>query len=215
VLIVGLQGRFFAYHWYPVYPPAVALAIFGLADWAGARPPQTAVRVLGALIAAGAAFALSAPVSETWRTGRYLAGQVTQDEYLASFRVGYDARDVAQLARFLRNQARPEDRLFVWGHEASVIYLSGLESATRFTFSLPLAEPGPYRDRYRAEAIAELRARPPRFLLAGASYGFEDPDKAAFLGSFPELERFLRERYRHRTSFGILDLYELTATEPR
>jgi hypothetical protein len=208
LLCVAAQGRFFAYHWLPVYPPAIALAMIGLAGW---LRHQTARRngVAVAMVALGVFhwFAVRAPVRETWLTTRYWFGEITEDQYFGSFAVGANADAVIRMAEHLRSNAEPTDKLFVWGRDATVIFLSGLRSSTRFVFSLPLYEPGPFFDQYRSEVVRELQSDPPRFILTGATYG--DLDKTQFLRSFPELDRLVQSRYEHKAQFGVLDLFEL------
>jgi hypothetical protein len=206
---VALQRKFYPYHWFPVYPPAVALASIGLADWVP-RVRHISAKALAA-ICLGVAFlvvTVRTPVQETWLTVRHIFNSVSTDDYYGSFFHAYNARDVLHISAYLRTHSKAGDRLFVWGHEATVIYLSGLSSATRFVFSLPLAAPGPFLEQYRSEAIHVLQSQRPRYIVTGAP--FEVEDKAEFLQGFPELERILRSHYELVTRFGRLELFEMT-----
>ena len=207
-----LQGKFYPYHWLPVYPPAVALAVLGFRDWFALG----SVFAKAAAIGVAGAFAVLAPrtaATETILTAQYLAGAISHPDYYGHFHIAYRASDALHAVNYLRHNAKEGDRLFIFGHEATVGYLAKLTPATRFTFSLPLAAPGPFLARYRCEAMRDLEANPPQFVLLGAPYESEKTDdKQEFVCSFPEFEQLLLANYDFDQNLRVsLHLYKRKA----
>jgi 4-amino-4-deoxy-L-arabinose transferase-like glycosyltransferase len=193
------QGQFFAYHWYPLYPPVIVLAAAGLAtvDVIASRLST----ILCLLYLSALAMPLSiTPVKETLWTARYIFGLITEAQYYSKFQFReYNVNDQLEAVAYLSARAHSADQLFVLGHETIINYLSGLKPPTRFIFSLPLFAQGPFLQAYRLEALDRLERAQPRYVIKGAPYGWS---------KFPEFESWLDSRYKHAKSFGYLDLYE-------
>ena len=60
------------------------------------------------------------------------------------------------------------------------------------------------RDR---EYMDQLLKTPPAYIIVGVGHG--SSDKAKLVSDFPELARFLRERFELETQIGWMDLYHL------
>jgi hypothetical protein len=149
---------------------------------------------------------LIVPVIETFWTARHIFGLTTETKYYSNFQFReYNANDQVEAVTYLSAQAAPGDRLFVLGHEPIINYLSGLEPPTRFIFSLPLFEPGPFLHQYRLEALDQLDRTKPRYAILGTPFA---GSKSATVDDFPEFGALLGARYRYAKSFGYLDLYE-------
>lgn len=213
VMCVVLQGKFYPYHWQPVYPPAIVLACFGWSRLTGNR--SRAVTALATtLVIISAALVSITPAREVWLTVRHLVGVSPRADYLGSFVHGSSSRDVVDAASFLQANSVAGDKVYVWGHEATVTYLSGLTTASRFVFALPLADPGPFRARYRSELIDALTRALPRYFVIGEPF-VESGDKAQFLREFPELQAIVDAHYRLTRRFGNLDILERNGPERR
>ncbi|HEX5043917.1 MAG TPA: hypothetical protein VFV75_13485 [Candidatus Polarisedimenticolaceae bacterium] len=117
-------------------------------------------------------------------------------------------RTYAALGRFLRARAGPGDRAFVWGMRPHAYVLSGLVPSTRFVIGtfltglVPWERVGSAEDTRRwivpgsrALLMADLEGDPPRFVVDAS----DDPlfaEGAYALSTFPELDAFVRARYR-------------------
>jgi 4-amino-4-deoxy-L-arabinose transferase-like glycosyltransferase len=199
---VIFQAQFFAYHWYPLFPPAVILTVVGLAS----ANIASSWRFIIAYPLALAALLSITPAKEMLWTTQYLLGLTTEAKYYLRFQFReYNVNDQAEAAIYLSTQASPTDKLFVLGHEAIINYLSDLRPPTRFIFSLPLFAQGPFLHAYRSEALTALDKAKPRYVIKGVSYGWS---------KFPEFETWIDTHYQYTRSFGYLDLYELR-TLPR
>jgi 4-amino-4-deoxy-L-arabinose transferase-like glycosyltransferase len=193
------QAQFFAYHWYPLYPPAVILAVVGLAS-VNIAASQRSIIVRRLYFSALSVPLLITPAKETLWTAQYILGLTTEAQYYSKFQFReYNVSDQVEAETYLSTQSNPADQLFVLGHESIINYLTGLKPPTRFIFSLPLFAQGPFLHEYRSEALVELARAKPRYVIKGTSHGWS---------KFPEFESWLDSHYQRTRSFGYLDLYE-------
>jgi len=206
VFVVALQGKYFFQHWLPVYAPLLLLGALGahrLASVKGDAP---------LIVTSGAALIFTAqvcapPFYDAAKSMYYLGVKHAPDSYYASFQFqNYNAEDERAAARYIKAHTNSNDGVFVWGNDATVRYLADRPNPSRFTFEMPLSLQGPYRKRYRAEAMGELRARPPTYFVAGVNWWAGDT-KAQSLAKFPEMAAFLKYGYSREQSFGVVDLY--------
>lgn len=214
VLSVVLQGKYFFYHWFPTYAPLVFLAALGAHALAKIRGGPPLILTLGAALAfAGQVCAL--PFYDAAKCIYYLAVKRAPESYYASYQFNadavvdrrtYNAADELAAARYIEARTKPDDGVFVWGNDATVPYLANRPNPSRFTFEMPLSLQGPYLARYRAEALNQLRTRPPAYFVLGINWWSSDT-KEQSIAKFPELASFLAKSYSREKSFGILDLY--------
>ncbi len=206
LIFVILQGKAYAYHWFVVYPPFIILAAFGLDALCRSNPnssyPRIVVAIVGIVLFAHIGFV---PARQIFRLGKFLTGSESAQSYYEKYTFrDYVAADEIAAARFLKEHSTPSDRIFIWGVDATLNYLSGRPNPTRFVFNMPLSMPSPFRADYRGEAMRKLHATPPAFIVVGAPWEW---DKERALAEFPELEAFLKQGYALETSIGNLDLY--------
>ena len=218
---VIFQRKFYAYHWYPLYPPAIILAVIGLA---AVKSAVTKIPAIQFSSKAGFLYLsllsmplLIVPAKEMSWTAQYVLGLTTEAQYYSNFQFRlYDVNDQVEAATYLSRRASPADELFVFGHEAIINYLSGLKPPTRFIFLLPLFDPGPFLHQYRVEALVQLYKAKPRYVIIGTQHGplaSTKSAKSASIDNFPEFRTLLDLRYQFTKSFGYMDLYE-KRTEP-
>jgi hypothetical protein len=210
VFAVAAQGKYYFYHWFPVYAPLLLFAALGaqaLARVKGGSP-------LFLTCSAALAFAVQVcglPFYDAAKYIYYVALKHEPYRYYASYHTYlYNAEDERAAARYVTASTKPDDSVFVWGNDATVPYLADRPNPSRFTFEMPLSLPGPYLERYRAEAIRELRARPPTYFIVGINWWAPDT-KQQSLAKFPEMADFLGKEYSFEKSFGVLDLYRRKA----
>ena len=198
------QGKFYAYHWYPLYPPAIILAVIGFATVSFAATQLSTACLLYPFALSMAL--LITPAKETLWTAQHILGLTTDAQYYSKFQFReYNANDQVEAATYLSIQANPADQLFILGHEFIINYLSGLKPPTRFIFSLPLFDPGPFLHQYRLEALDQIERAKPRYVIIGTPFV---GGKSGTMDNFPEFRTLLDWRYRYAKSFGYLDLYE-------
>jgi hypothetical protein len=208
LIAVALQGKFWFYQWTPTFPPFLALGAVGLHRLLhmGGK--------LGAIVATASAalFVIQiavVPAIDVARWVIHVSGAESQSEYYAHYRRrNYVATDEVAAARYLRDHTGEGETVAVFGNDATVLYLSGRPSASRFVFAMPLTRDvrGPFRQTYRREYLEVMRRRPPRYVVIGQPHDGSN-DKQRDLQAFPELLAVLNEQYRLDERFGFLDLY--------
>ena len=219
---VALQGKFYEYHWIPVFPPLAALTGVGLWMLASAqpasasrphdefplRPARTFTFIAGAFLLGQLAIS---PAFEVARWLKFVSGRTEEDIYYAWYaRSKYVAGDNMKAAQYLREHTGDGDQVAIWGNDATITFLSGRANPTRFVFALPLTYggPNPMRATYRREYLNELRRTLPVYVVVGLPWG-HPVEKEPYLADFPEFVGLLHTRYRLETRIGFLDLYRL------
>ncbi len=123
--------------------------------------------------------------------------------------VSYDAdRRVADL---LRRELSPDELAFVWGFEPMIYDLSERKPATRFIYDVPQRVAW-FKDRARAELMADLDRHPPRAIVVEHRDVFpavtgDAIDSADTLRRFPALDARIREGYALLTTIEDFDVY--------
>lgn len=204
---VFAQSKFHVVHYIVLVLPLSLMAAHGLAL------ARSSVRSYEALTfrALVTVLAITSTVPPLVSTGRYWAYRqylerardiLPEVDFLRGFRrdeVGFDASQVQQVARSLREATAPEEPVLVFSGEASILVLSGRRSSTRFYFDCPLVSEftGDLATRYKEEFLQDLRARPPARIAIHTRDGglFSRRSSMECVEAFPEFERFLRERY--------------------
>jgi hypothetical protein len=203
VACVALQGKFFVYHWLIAFPPLLATAGLGLD-----RLSREAVsgRVFAAIaIGVFVAGVALGPARDTWHYARYVVHLDSRDDYLKGFsRFNYSPLSAVKAAAYIKARTQPTERVAVYGVDAVVQFLSERSSPSRFVYAFPLGVPSRLvRDSYRSEYMSDLRRAAPRYVVLGTH------QDESTLSEFPELGKFLAQRYRLDASFGLLELYRL------
>ena len=104
------------------------------------------------------------------------------------------------VTRYLRENSTPHDKVFIWGTQPVIYFLSDRRAPTRFISNLGLISPwGPRA--WQEELIRDLKKSPPLFLVvvrkdAIPSVSYTSRDSEKFLEVFPELAAFIAGSYR-------------------
>jgi hypothetical protein len=218
LLMVAAQGKFYKYHWIPLFPPLLATGATGFHYLLRAAAGRTAegslqvARIFSAIALPLAAIGiLQLSIVPARAVSQWLAlmtGRMSRDQYYAAHTAGqFVAGDNMRAAQFIRDKTETTEGLAVWGNEAVLNFLSGRRNPTRFLYAMPLTEggPGSPRDAYRREYIAGLETNPPTYFVVGMPWGTGSKEKA--LDAFPELEGLLHNLYSLEIRIGFLDLY--------
>jgi hypothetical protein len=190
VVGVGLQGRFFVYHYAGALPLVALLASWGL--WklvvAGRRFAWGAllVALLVALLANANDRGNPVPGGFVARARRIDDGSARN-------------APLRKVAAWVRAHTREGDRIYVWGFEPLLYDLADRLPASRFVYNAPQRAPWS-RFTARGELMRELQAWPPAVILV--EHGDLHPgtaasevDSATTLARFGRLRAFLGERY--------------------
>ncbi|MHB8418950.1 MAG: hypothetical protein ACYDCL_12805 [Myxococcales bacterium] len=170
-MVLG-QGKFYAYHFYPLLAPLAALsavAVVLLLERFREPVPRRRKALWGLAlaisVAAGGRTALAWGRSATASLAT-VGDEAARDRYLARHRTpdGFSVADCLEVARFVDSAARPGDHLFVFGFDPILYALSRLPPASRFVSNPPLT--APYRwGGYDRQFAADLAAHPPAFVV--------------------------------------------------
>ncbi|MET0183415.1 MAG: hypothetical protein ABW199_11065 [Caulobacterales bacterium] len=209
LLGIFLQSKFYVYHWFPIYPPLIILAAFGVHDLAKTSGDHRSAARIAAFGAALVFIVQTAaqPVKDTAKAAYFFAIKHDPDGYYRTYEFfKYNAADEVLAAEYLKAHSTPTDRVFVWSVDQAVRLLAERPAATRFSVDLPLSMPSGYRDQYRQEVITDLRRDPPKFFVLGFPYGHRKEDA---IESWPEMGILMMELYARERSFGFVDIYRL------
>jgi hypothetical protein len=210
LLVIWVQGKFFLYHYLPLYLPVALLAgvaadRVALVVGGRVKGDESARRTTVALVAAGLLMLpvlLDAGHLHRHRKATLAAAPVTAvGKDLSIYRDGTDFSLAADLevAKYLRHVTGPDETVFIWGYETLVHFLADRRPACRFITHQPLASrwqmPG-----WREEAMAALRQAPPARILvlrrdSMPAVTGSTRDSAGLLAEFPELEQFIAAHY--------------------
>jgi len=203
VFLVVLQGRFFAYHWLPLLPAFVVLGAVG------ARVVVDRIRMLAVASLVVILTGCIAPIAiEQFRFLLWIAGRIDTATYYDGYgEPGSEMRAV----EWLRTKGA-DGKVFVFGWNTGVAWLSHREIVSRFGFSMPLLLGGSVnlRSAYQAELLGALRADIPRYIIVGVQsqriLGW-----SAATSDFPALANFVQSGYSEVAHFGEIQLFERTA----
>jgi hypothetical protein len=190
VVGVGLQGRFFVYHYAAALPLVALLAGWGL--WKLVRVGERFA--WGALLVAGLILLLANANDR---------GSPVPGDFFTRARIVDDGSTrnapLRKVAAWVRAHTHEGDRIYVWGFEPLLYDLSDRLPASRFIYNAPQRAPWS-RFAARNELMQELRAAPPAVILV--EHGDLHPgtaasevDSATTLARFGRLRALLGERY--------------------
>jgi hypothetical protein len=214
---VILQGRFFTYHWLVIYPPAAffcAVGFHALFFRSSTSAPNESLRPHGPLRVIASMLLLvlifHATVRPTLEVVNWLAfvsHRVSREQYYAGF--GVPGPEM-QAADYLLDRTGEDDRVFIWGWDTTILYLSDRQTISRFGFSMPLVmgEGTTQREAYRQEFLESLYTNPPVYIVVA-------PQSDVVLGghydlsNFGQLAEFVSSRYVEEKRFGDLALHRI------
>lgn len=218
---VFIQGKFFPYHWLPVFAPVaiVAGSALELQDQISNVPRERRRR-----LACGygtMALLLIVPFVANWtrHTIFLLSPDKNRDDwtrYYATFRqpgkrpseitFSFPVEDAA--ARYLQQHSRSADTIVVWGFSPLVHFLSGRNAPSRFIdprFVLWEGVPGEWPREY----FEEVKRAAPKFIVVRRgdlviSQDDSNRDPLLPLTAMPRMLAYVRERYAVEEQFGYL-----------
>ena len=188
-LALFLPGQFAYYYYIPTVAPlaaASAVALVGLWRLARGSLPLPARVVLAGVPALALLGMLGFAAKRAY-------GQFQDHTSPKSANVV-----IAEVAKYLAERTKPEDRLYMWGGRPQVYVLSGRRSVCRylynFYYGLPQDKAYHYRPEKRKEIIAALAKYQPPYIVVIVEIGKGGKEKDPF-EMFPELREYMAEHY--------------------
>jgi 4-amino-4-deoxy-L-arabinose transferase-like glycosyltransferase len=217
LMCVGAQGKFYKYHWIPLFPPLLIAGAIGFrwllmlaSDEVVNRTPVLWRALCGVALSMAAIGILQLAIVPAAGVRRWLSlmdGRMSRDQYYGAYEAGhFNVSDNMRAAQYIRERTEATDGVAVFGNEALLNFLSGRANPTRFVYAMPLTEGSQRSPRaaYRREYIANLEKKRPAYFVIGLPWA---GTKEQTLHGFPELEDLLSSGYSLETRIGILDLY--------
>jgi hypothetical protein len=199
-------GRSDTLHLFAVAGPATLLLAVG-ADRLLARWRDDAARF--ELVLAALLFWLGGFASGPAAAGAYhlRAGVDTAVRFVRGGPEGRGSGAIARVVGWLEAHSEPDDRFYFLPNEAALYYLTDRLSPTRFVVAHQMVT-----DAHRAEALRDLRAAPPRYVVWNdASLKLDGADDAVLLG--PALWDWLQRSYALRQRVGGMRIWEWRGPE--
>jgi hypothetical protein len=207
LLLLVVQGRFYAHYVVPLIVPLGVLAGVGLADVLSLTR-----RRAGLGIAAGVAGTLLVAVA-------VLAGVAGGLQEVRTW--SRANRDVHAVAAYIQQYAQRSATIWVWGNQPLIYRASERRPAIRYPYLFPLTTPGYATPQLIDELRAELEASPPALIIDAGSLGPGEPGTPPLLIPRPvaaegrdldildPLRDFVRQRYRLVAIVGGWPVYML------
>jgi len=117
-----------------------------------------------------------------------------------------------QAVDFIENNSAPNDKIYVWGIEPLIYYLSGRDCASRFTYNTPLYWRGD-NQKYREEFISEIETNRPAMVLVAKRdpmqyiTGYNETSEQ-MLTNFPEFKSILDSKYKYLAEIAEFAFYK-------
>ena len=121
--------------------------------------------------------------------------------------------EMMEVIDFVKGNSDAGDAIYVWGFEPLIYYKSGRRCPTRFVTNMPQIAPW-CPPAWREELIRDLRADPPTLVVVNRDDAvfpilYTRNDSEQSLADFPELTRFLTERYISARDFHAFHVFRL------
>ena len=219
---VLLQNKFWKYHWGPIYPAFVFLAVVGVHGAAAeSRRSETRAAAVFALVTSAMfAGALAfGPLVDLGSWLGYVAGRQSAAAYYSTF-LRYGQADPAEeqaVAAYLRAHTPPGAPFAHWSIHGGLPFLAGRPNATRLHVKRVLTGPLTAVSReHRTEYLEAIRSRRPTYIVVSERGDLRGVTSSRDLleREFPELAALVAERYAVEARIGMVDLYRLRVAPP-
>lgn len=212
VFLVVVQRKYFEYHWVSLITPVALGAGVALRQLREFRP-AAAIAVLLTFIL----LFINEPLRSVKEWALYQTGKVSRSEYDSHFvylnKNHYDFQTIGRLAAYVEEHTAPTDTMQVWGFDAGINYLANRAAPGRFGYTYPLqiGDKNPYQAGYRAEFLAKIYARPPRYVLVpnNDAFGLTPIPSDQSFNDFHDFSDFVRAHYDQETTIENWTLYRL------
>jgi len=192
---IVVVGRFFVHYYVALLPVLALLLPVGLRAMRAASP--------GARWAIAVAIAISLIPTLAVSANIYLqpdADARHTAKYAGDERAVWETES-DELGAWLAARTSPDDYIYNFGFQSEIYFYADRQSPTRFLFDLPFRA----GDQYVAEALDELNANPPLYVIDSASY-----EEASELNYYSEdIGRWINAYYDYLGRVYYADVYKL------
>jgi len=215
-----IQNKFYTYHILPLYAPlALMLVQFFIDEPKTLNRVQITLGFLGIFLVVFPFF-LSDFQQKYIRTWRVLTGSDSlQTVYLSDAFGAYNkntdfsSRADIEVADYIAGQTQPSEKIFIWGFEPEIYFLSQRENATRFIYNFPLYGPHARVD-LQQEFISDLGMQKPVYMLIVKNDAIPhvtatSEDSWAAYKSFTDFHDFVSIHYHFETAIEDFVIYRL------
>ncbi|MFB3923296.1 MAG: ArnT family glycosyltransferase [Terriglobia bacterium] len=138
-------------------------------------------------------------------------------EYPWAFPISH-FQDQMRVIAYLRANSAPSDKVFVWGSEPLIYFITERRFPTRFVTNLALISPWA-PSAWRSELVDDLKEAPPRFfivarddMVSSITYTYWDSER--HLQAFPELAIFIDDYYEPAEVLPYFTIYRRRSPKP-
>ncbi|MCC7158845.1 MAG: glycosyltransferase family 39 protein [Ignavibacteria bacterium] len=222
LLSLIIQWKFYYYHFLVIMAPIAIGSVYSvyiITDLVKVQNKKYAITAFIGLFVGYTAFASSPYYNNYSNLFALLSGMTTiKDVYISNgtttdsvFTIKKTLNAVEKVNQFTNS----DDKIYVWGFDPLVYYLSGRKCTSRFIYNFPLLWRGE-NTAFRNEFISVLKKDPPKLILVAQGdplyfiSGYNE-DSKQLLERFSELKNFLSEKYVFRSRVEDFEYYELKA----
>jgi len=213
-----VQNKFYGYHALPMYAPlALMLSQFFIDGLKTSNRVRFALSVIGVLLMAVPFTMFDFPWKyiRLWNvaTREVPLQTVYGHERFGGYNNGSDfsSRADMEVAEYIASHSKQDEKIFVWGFEPSIYFLSQRENATRFIYNFPLYGPNA-NPELRLEFLNELQEQKPVYIVivkndAISHVTATSDDSWTAYNSFNELHNFVLTHYHFETTIEDFVIY--------
>lgn len=186
-LSIAAQRHFYIYHYLPFFGALAVVAGEGMAVLLAAQRWRLFLLTFVIIMQTPFVLLIAKNALPFWQ-GQQVAAAVAEPEGFSYLLTRRAADKVAELTT-------PEDRVYLWGYDALIFFLSHRQSASRYGFSYPLRVGDPAVRR--AEVMGGLELQPPKLVVVQTadSNSLLEATSAEALPEFAALAAFIGQNY--------------------
>jgi hypothetical protein len=219
ILGVGIQAKFFPYHYGAIIPLWALPAGWGFWKvWQRSRPFVLSVAAWLVVVAVLRDGSTPSGAMSLWqRNWARIMSVTSTGERREHWRQLLEAGDInasnRRVASWIAQNTKPDQAVFIWGFEPIIYDLAGRPSASRYIYNVP--QRVAWGQKHRAQLMADLSNNPPAVFVVErldtmVHVTGNTLDSVHALLQFPELVTFLHSHYRPGPRFGDLTLFVRT-----
>lgn len=217
-----IQWKFYYYHFHVIIASLSAGAVvfsLELISYVNEKRRRTvlafsAVVLCGFILYAGKPYPANYETLYSYLTQKqtlkevYIKNGITTDSVFMLFKT-FNAID------YVNQSSESGDKIYVWGYDPLVYYLTGRNCVSRFVYHIPLMWKAE-NSSFRKEFIESVNKTNPKLIVVAGNdplyyiSGYNE-DSKQLLERFPEFKSFIDTKYSQRSRINDYDFYELTA----
>lgn len=214
-----LQNKFYSYHFLPLVP-STALLYSDLVLSLYNTPYLSRKRVVQfclPLIVVVCVYILYLNTHSFYIFTRDPRSYYQADKFGAYGRGDYSVKANLEVSDFIRTHSSQDDKIFVWGFEPSIYFLSERQCSSRFVYNFPLYGQFDWNE-YRKEFLEDLQRDKPLYILVVENdampwvSGTSDDSKTAFM-KFAGFRHFVLSEYRYERRIEDFTIYKVQRSQ--